>query len=309
MNDDAHPGKILSVLVTSCAVIGLGYLAWSAILVFTSEENLIGMLPLMAAPAYAIYRSVFGRSKTATNIVTTIYLFPAALLFISVVTSIGEAWVEGDESISSLISFVLTFLSISLVLALFGVVSFLWGRHLKYDIPLVPTRPWLGKLLIVVTLSLCFVGCSHMVLHAFTDVDTAEHVASVSWLPEEASDICYYRSYGFTAYEFDISEQGFLDWAESRWAGWDVQPIEEPVSVTRYRSRTDSDPPYDWDAANDLMDEDPEEWERQYYARRAIYNASISHGFYYGHETGNGGGVQVAYDSEKGRAYVHSTPR
>ncbi len=43
--------------------------------------------------------------------------------------------------------------------------------------------------------------------------EIAEGVNSVEWLPVEATNIKYYRSYGFTAYEFQIDEPGFRAWA------------------------------------------------------------------------------------------------
>lgn len=48
----------------------------------------------------------------------------------------------------------------------------------------------------------------------FTDVEIGENVARVSWLPDSASNVSFYRAYSYTAYEFDIAEADFLKWAE-----------------------------------------------------------------------------------------------
>ena len=48
-------------------------------------------------------------------------------------------------------------------------------------------------------------------------VKQGEHVAHVAWLPEEATDICFYKSQGFTAAEFRISEGGtFVKWCQGK---------------------------------------------------------------------------------------------
>lgn len=43
--------------------------------------------------------------------------------------------------------------------------------------------------------------------------DAGEHEALVDWLPPEASDICWYRSHMIAAFEFDMREDDFLNWA------------------------------------------------------------------------------------------------
>src|SRR5687768_14859438 len=67
----------------------------------------------------------------------------------------------------------------------------------------------------------------------FTDVESGEHVARVSWLPESATDVSFFRSYSWTAYEFTIPEQDFLRWAADK--GWDVKENKgEPRTIARY---------------------------------------------------------------------------
>jgi hypothetical protein len=139
---------------------------------------------------------------------------------------------------------------------------------------------------------------------ALTESEGAEHVDAVSWLPREAGDISYYRSYMFTAYEFSISERGFLAWGQAR--GWDVKPIREIVTVPRY-SRLLRKPPM-------AMSEHPTEEERSRYDQAMFdyiesMRVSVDDGYKDGRRQGNGGGFIVAYDRRTGRAYYQSNPR
>jgi len=114
----------------------------------------------------------------------------------------------------------------------------------------------------------------------------------VSWLPDAATNVSYYKSYSFTAYEFDISEEDFKKWA---WK-WDVKKIDKPVKVGRYTRRTL------------LMPDDPDEVEYDEYQNEVW--AKIKVGYYYTTPPrGNGGGTSVAYNLFTGRAYFYSTPR
>ncbi len=120
-----------------------------------------------------------------------------------------------------------------------------------------------------------------------TSYKTVEHVEQVSWLPEAASDISYFSSYAHNAGEFDISEEGFLQWAKR----WSVEAIDEPVEVLRYSYFT-WDPPdtdaNDWAECNRL---------------HAEHVAEIADGYFHQDEPTYRGGVTVAYDRTTGRAY------
>ncbi len=129
-----------------------------------------------------------------------------------------------------------------------------------------------------------------------TDIEIGESVSRVDWLPEEATNVSFYRSYMNTAYEFDISERGFRDWSR-----WELEEITEPVRIPRYLAY--STPP-----AQEPRDPTSEEieafaWEQ---SNRA---ATIKNGLYYGYLQDNGGGIWVGYDRESGRAFYKSAPR
>ena len=147
----------------------------------------------------------------------------------------------------------------------------------------------------VIAFLICFIqgACVH-----FTRFETAENVSHVDWLPDEASNVSFYKSYSYKAFEFDISENGFLEWAQR----WDVQPIASPVTILRYSLMTTAVP--DYNKPNPTQDERLLQLQ-QHPSQRA----TIRDGYYYDYEDSSYGGVSVAYDRSKGRAYLQSNPR
>ena len=105
-----------------------------------------------------------------------------------------------------------------------------------------------------------------------------EHVPSVSWLPKEAGDVSFYKSYSWTAYEFDIGEAAYRRWAGGR----APVPIDKPQRILRYLSR-----------ARDNGD----------------VEAVVPKGYYFLRQWSNGGQWHIVYDSERHRAYYHYSPR
>lgn len=159
----------------------------------------------------------------------------------------------------------------------------------------------MAKQLFLKAVLACVVAASSLWLlrslhHGITHTETAENVASVDWLPKTASNVSYFRSYMNTAYEFDISEEAFREWSK-----WNVEEIEEPVTITRYsRFATKiAEPP-----------QNASEEERETFVRAASSQfTKIDDGLYYAHLQDNGGGVWVAYDRSMGRAYFKTAPR
>ncbi|MFW5874225.1 MAG: hypothetical protein ACOCVJ_02355, partial [Verrucomicrobiota bacterium] len=62
--------------------------------------------------------------------------------------------------------------------------------------------------------------------------DYGENLPSVSWLPDYASNISYYRSNQLQVYEFDASPENFKRWAESR--GMTVRRLLKEKVLSRY---------------------------------------------------------------------------
>ena len=145
----------------------------------------------------------------------------------------------------------------------------------------------LMRIFVVIGMIALMLGILRMLTHA----ETGRGVASVDWLPATASNVSYYKSYLNTAYEFDISEANFV-----RWSRWKLQPITTPVEFLRctyfLRDPSDSGLSPTVSEAIDLS-----------------HIVQISNGLFYEERQPNGGGVEVAFDRDTGRAYFHSSPR
>jgi hypothetical protein len=154
-------------------------------------------------------------------------------------------------------------------------------------------RYTLKSLLIAITLIGAWIGLLRGCYVALTHYETEENVDHVSWLPGSASNVSYYRSYSYTAYEFDMSEDEF-----KKWIRFDVKPITKPVDVYRYSHTTANRP-----------DLGPNPTIAQLEAWEAIGKATIKNGHYHSHRRGNGGGVDVAFDRDRGRVFFQTNPR
>jgi hypothetical protein len=135
-------------------------------------------------------------------------------------------------------------------------------------------------------------------------VEKGENVPSVEWLPPSASNVSFYHSYSWTAYEFDIDEQGFLKWAEE----WPVAKLTggRVVTVPRYLRMV-----LEW-PKDPIGPESEAEAEARFQVQgryQASVKKEIRRGYYYERRDSNGGGVVVGYDLDAGRAYFQSSPR
>jgi hypothetical protein len=128
---------------------------------------------------------------------------------------------------------------------------------------------------------------------SFTYVESAENVPRVGWLPDSASNVSYYKSYAFTAYEFDIPEADFVAWACR-----DLDPIRAPVKISRYSHAT---------APRDVVG--PNTSHEALLAMMARRQATVTDGLYFEYRQRNGGGLRMAYDRNNRRAYVQTSPR
>ncbi len=154
----------------------------------------------------------------------------------------------------------------------------------------------LRRLLIFTALIAFAIWFFRSVYIGLTQIETAESVASVDWLPDSATNVSYYRSYLNTAYEFDIDESEFR-----KWSRWDITEITEPVQMSRYLAFSKPRPQ---EPVNPT-----EEEQIAFTSENHERGITIRNGLYYGHTQRNGGGVWVAYDRQTGRAYFRSAPR
>jgi hypothetical protein len=153
-----------------------------------------------------------------------------------------------------------------------------------------------GCVAVLVACSLAGAGLVHLAYRDLTEIETGENAAKVEWLPSSASNVSYYKSYSFTAYEFDINEAEFVNWS-----GWNLSPITSPIRIARYCFFAPIAPKPDANSSDD-------DWNK-YATASASRSANIADGIYYKHVQTNGGGVSVAYDRQRHRAYFQSSPR
>lgn len=157
----------------------------------------------------------------------------------------------------------------------------------------------IGIALIFNPLSLLIIGIS-LACISNCNPDIGENVQHVDWLPKEATNVSYYKTYSNTFYEFDIPENGFKKWASD----WGFKKIIEPKSICRYTMMTLKPPK---PKSNVWTEEDVA---ARIYFQDKVIQTIIKKGYYYSSPPqGNGGGTWIAYDLDKGRAYYHSCPR
>jgi hypothetical protein len=100
--------------------------------------------------------------------------------------------------------------------------------------------------------------------------EIGEHAKKVDWLPAQATDISFYKTFGYELYEFSINEKGFLKWLNKKKLSVDTTNKNDDKSLERYTAAI----------CRDCNDTDT--------------YVILKHG-YYGHNentSGNGGGWQ-----------------
>ena len=83
--------------------------------------------------------------------------------------------------------------------------------------------------LIAIVFAAVFIAVS-TILPILTEIETAENLQSVAWLPPSATNVSYARNYNRRYFEFDISEAEFTKWANE----YSLSEISNPINVTRY---------------------------------------------------------------------------
>lgn len=131
-----------------------------------------------------------------------------------------------------------------------------------------------------------------------------ENVAKVDWLPASASNVSFYKTYSFTAYEFDIPESGFVSLAKER--NWTVSEIQgEAQRVMTYRMGGKIRDRFPLPKSDLSTEEQLEEYQQAL----QIIEPRVQHGLMHEVRHANGGGITVVYDRTGQRAYVQSNPR
>jgi hypothetical protein len=153
----------------------------------------------------------------------------------------------------------------------------------------------------------CAVMIAHWVQRVNRPPDIAEGMKSVDWLPAEATDINFCRSYGFTAFEFKISEAGFLHWAATAtYRDRDYikyQPVTEISELKEKRFF----PIKRYNGYRTGGQDFPEDFD--YDKHRRATTIEITNGLRGEMRKGSAGGYSIGYDRDTGTAYYQTNPR
>lgn len=153
-------------------------------------------------------------------------------------------------------------------------------------------------ILIFSFLVISFYSCRKVFKYLTTD-ETAENIQNTSllpewfdYLPESATNISYWKLPCFcTTYEYEVSEQDFLKWAEDN--NIPLTNINDATEITRY---------YRYVLSFSGVD-DPNQYEEY----ESKISAVVKKGYEYHIVQDNGGGSHVVYDTENQKAY-HDYP-
>ena len=137
--------------------------------------------------------------------------------------------------------------------------------------------------------------------------EIGENLQRVEWLPEEATSITFYKSYGYTAYEFKISEEGFLKWAEN--------VVYESDDAASYQAITDVSNLVDgnqgfvrrYNFATEREAAKLKEIDYETYLQNT--SVVITNGLWGSMRRGSAGGYEIGYDRITGTAYFQRNPR
>jgi hypothetical protein len=131
-----------------------------------------------------------------------------------------------------------------------------------------------------------------------------ENVPTVDWLPAAAGNISFYKTFSFTAYEFDISESGFSTLGQER--NWKLAEItNQGCRVMTYRmggGMRDRFPIPKSDLSTEAQ-------VAEYLRAEQIIHPTVTNGLAYQVRQRNGGGITAVYDRTKQMAYVQTNPR
>lgn len=111
--------------------------------------------------------------------------------------------------------------------------------------------------------------------------------------PQEAKNLQYVVTYQFTAFEFNIDENGFRKWSK-----WPLQEITEPQKIRRYTWLKTPQP---------LQTSNRETLSQQQFEE--LTTATIRNGLFYHYVNTSGtGGCHVVFDRLESKAYFQSNP-
>lgn len=245
------------------------------------------LLPGFLGLGLTQYAGTFQGKPARAEMVARLYSFSSGFMLIALVCILLDIARSGHHPSGPVVAVGAVFA----VLAAWGRIGSRlnreWAGQLRRfeedqgaDTELPPRR---GHPLVWITTCVVFLLATGTVYRTLMP-QAGEHVepnATPLLLPEGASDVCYWIYAGNTVFEFSVSEQGFLAWAEAeienRQSDFDgMKRLAEPETVPTYRAwLPDAPPPHE-----------------------TVIEEGYRHAWQRGGKT-----VQYAYDQHTGRAY------
>jgi hypothetical protein len=249
--------------------------------------------PLCLFMAAQQYLGTFRRVPSGAAATSLLLYIVSGFLILAVVTSIGEAVVEGI-SLRLMASITLPMLVAAAFCIVSGRMNALWSFKVSAAISAgAISRRDRGFTLRELFLAIAIIASMTAITSQFIRSAAPRYAEQVDgsaapfWLPAGATDISYARGHrGTIAYEFSIDESGFREWVdsgigsiESQSAGIPVREIFSPITMRRYYAY--------W----------PE--------RNGPDRITIKSGLHYSWSKEDRG-VHAAYDRTTGRAYYYA---
>jgi hypothetical protein len=118
--------------------------------------------------------------------------------------------------------------------------------------------------------------------------ETGTKLSAVDWLPPSASDISYWKTYSWSAWEFTMNEEEFPP--------YELREIDDIQSIERFSWR---------ESLRSRQGSDGDSWEQE--ERRHV--ATVRNGLFATERRKDGGGYKIVFDRETNRVYHQSNPR
>lgn len=249
--------------------------------------------PLCLFMAAEQYRGTFRRIPASAAATSLLLYICGGFLIFGLVTSTGEAIVEGT-SLRLMAPFLITTLVAAVVCVAFGRMNALWSFKLRAAIdagvPVPRLRGFtLRELLLATAIIATMTGITSQFIRSSAPryAEKIDASAAPFELPAGATDVSYARGFrGTIAFEFSIDESGFREWVdsgigsiESQSAAIPLREIDSPFAIRRFYAHSPERNGPD----------------------RITINSGLSYSWWKEDR-----GVYAAYDRTTGRAYYHA---
>lgn len=297
-NSYPRPSKLLTT-VSVLVIAGNLFLLSAFIAANVVEPNPFAMmgglfiLPLCVLMAAQQYRGTFRRVPSAAKTTSVLLYIFGGFLLLGVVTSTGEAVLEG-VSLRLMTSILIPMLIVASASIAIGRMNALWAQRVRAVVATgaeaaVRRGFSVRELLLAVGVVAAMTGITLQFIRSAPPwyAENVDASAAPFGLPVGARNVSYCKGYrGTITYEFTIDESAFRKWVdsgigsiESESAGIPLREITSPFVITRYYAYSS-----ELNGPNDI---------------------TVKTGLYYSWSKEDRG-VYAAFDRTNSRAYYHA---